>query len=223
MALTIAIDCMGGDHGPQVTVPGALEFLKLHGDAQVILVGLEDLVRGELRKARADNDARVRVCHAPQMVSMEESPASALRAKKGSSMRVVVDLVKRGEAQAAVSAGNTGALMAISRFVLKTLPGIDRPAIISVLPTLTGTTHMLEVLERICMNQSRPGDQELMERIGQSMKVGSLCGHGQLGYNPILSAFKYFADEFDASIKAHKGPVGPFPDGSMIVPSRTRP
>ncbi|OGA95737.1 MAG: phosphate acyltransferase [Betaproteobacteria bacterium RIFCSPLOWO2_12_FULL_66_14] len=145
MALTIAIDCMGGDHGPQVTVPGALEFLKLHGDAQVILVGLEDLVRGELRKARADNDARVRVCHAPQMVSMAESPASALRAKKESSMRVVVELVKRGEAQAAVSAGNTGALMAISRFVLKTLPGIDRPAIISVLPTLTGSTYMLDL------------------------------------------------------------------------------
>ena len=145
MALTIAIDCMGGDHGPQVTVPGALEFLKLHGDAQVILVGLEDLVRGELRKARADNDARVRVCNAPQMVSMAESPASALRAKKESSMRVVVELVKRGEAQAAVSAGNTGALMAISRFVLKTLPGIDRPAIISVLPTLTGSTYMLDL------------------------------------------------------------------------------
>jgi NADH:ubiquinone oxidoreductase subunit F (NADH-binding) len=90
-------------------------------------------------------------------------------------------------------------------------------------PCRLGTTHMLEVLERICMNKSRPGDQELMERVGQSMKVGSLCGHGQLGYNPILSAFKFFAGEFDASIKEHRGPVGSFPDGSMIVPSRTRP
>jgi NADH-quinone oxidoreductase subunit F len=90
-------------------------------------------------------------------------------------------------------------------------------------PCRLGTTHMLETLERICMNKARPGDQELMERVGQSMKVGSLCGHGQLGYNPILSAFKYFADEFEASIKEHRGPVGPFPDGSMIVPTRTRP
>jgi NADH-quinone oxidoreductase subunit F len=90
-------------------------------------------------------------------------------------------------------------------------------------PCRLGTTHMLEVLERICMNGARAGDQELMERVGQSMKIGSLCGHGQLGYNPILSAFKFFADEFDASIKEHRGAVGAFADGSMIVPSRTRP
>lgn len=90
-------------------------------------------------------------------------------------------------------------------------------------PCRLGTTHMVEVLDRICQNKARAGDRELMERIGQSMKVGSLCGHGQLGYNPILSAFKYFAAEFDELVKDHKGPVGAFADGTMIVPTRTRP
>ncbi|MBI4305265.1 MAG: SLBB domain-containing protein, partial [Chloroflexi bacterium] len=90
-------------------------------------------------------------------------------------------------------------------------------------PCRLGTTHMLEVLERVCQNKARAGDLELMDRVGQAMKVGSLCGHGQLGYNPILSALKFFGDEFNAVMKEHKGPVGPFPDGSMIVPTRTRP
>ncbi|MBI4220988.1 MAG: SLBB domain-containing protein [Chloroflexi bacterium] len=90
-------------------------------------------------------------------------------------------------------------------------------------PCRLGTTHILEVLERVCQNKARAGDLELMERVGQAMKVGSLCGHGQLGYNPILSALKFFGDEFNAVMKDRKGPVGWFPDGSMIVPTRTRP
>ncbi len=90
-------------------------------------------------------------------------------------------------------------------------------------PCRLGTTHMLETLDRVCMNQANAGDFELMERIGNSMKVGSLCGHGELGYNPILSAVKYFKDEFDASIQDHAGAVGHFSDGSMITPTRTRP
>lgn len=145
MAITIAIDCMGGDHGPHVTVPAALEFLKLHEEARVVLVGLGEPVRSELRKAGVEESERIRVRHAPELVLMDEAPAAALRSKKESSMRIAVDLVKSGEAHAAVSAGNTGALMAISRFVLKTLPGIDRPAIVSVLPSLRGRTYMLDL------------------------------------------------------------------------------
>jgi glycerol-3-phosphate acyltransferase PlsX len=145
LAISIAIDCMGGDHGPSVTVPAALEFLSLHEDARVMLVGLSEAIEAELRRG-AYPAGRVRVQHAPEAVAMDESPASALRGKKESSMRVAVELVKSGAALAAVSAGNTGALMAISRFVLKTLPGIDRPAIVSVLPTVRGgTTYMLDL------------------------------------------------------------------------------
>jgi glycerol-3-phosphate acyltransferase PlsX len=142
---TLAIDCMGGDHGPSVTVPAALAFLDAHADARVVLVGDQSVVRAELgRRARAEGE-RIAVRHASEVVTMDEPPALALRNKKDSSMRVAIDLVKSGEADAAVSAGNTGALMAISRFVLKMLPGIDRPAIISVLPTMRGSTYVLDL------------------------------------------------------------------------------
>jgi glycerol-3-phosphate acyltransferase PlsX len=144
MSNTIAIDCMGGDHGPSVTVPAAFAFLRAHPQARVILVGQEALIRPLLATA-SDLMDRYRVQHASEIVAMDESPALALKNKKDSSMRVAANLVKSGEAQACVSAGNTGALMAISRFVLKMLPGIDRPAICSVLPTLTGHVHMLDL------------------------------------------------------------------------------
>lgn len=143
--VTLAVDCMGGDHGPRVTVPAALAFIERHGGAAVILVGLADAVRAELARAGQAESDRVRVLHSAEVVGMDEPPAVALRTKKDSSMRVAIDLVKSGEAHAAVSAGNTGALMAIARFVLKMLPGIDRPAIVSVLPTMTGSTYMLDL------------------------------------------------------------------------------
>ena len=145
MNITIAIDCMGGDHGPHVTVPAALEFLRSQADVDIVLVGLRDAIEAELKARRAAAGARLRIHAASEVVLMDEAPAVALRGKKDSSMRVAVDLVKSGEAQACVSAGNTGALMAISRFVLKTLPGIDRPAIISVLPTMKGSTYVLDL------------------------------------------------------------------------------
>ncbi len=133
---------MGGDFGPVVTVPAALEFVRKHDDVRAILVGREDkilpLLAGEL-------DPRIVVRHASEVVAMDESPALAIRNKKKSSMRVAIDLVKSGEADACVSAGNTGALMAISRFVLKMLPGIDRPAICAVLPTVRGHVHVLDL------------------------------------------------------------------------------
>jgi len=143
MTACVAIDCMGGDHGPSVTVPAALRFLADHPAARLILVGREDEVR--LLLDGQAGGGRLRVVHASEVVGMEESPAVALRNKKDSSMRVAINLVKNGEADACVSAGNTGALMAISRFVLKMLPGIERPAICAALPTVKGHTHMLDL------------------------------------------------------------------------------
>jgi phosphate acyltransferase len=143
MTTRIAIDCMGGDHGPSVTVPAAIRFLAEHPASHLVLVGQEGVLR-PLLGARSD-DPRLRIVHASEIVGMDESPALALRNKKDSSMRVAINLVKLGEADACVSAGNTGALMAISRFVLKMLPGIDRPAICAPLPTVSGHTHMLDL------------------------------------------------------------------------------
>lgn len=143
-SITIALDAMGGDHGPRVVVPAAFEALQAHPGLSLILVGDEDAITAEL----PGNDARrerIRIQHASQTVAMDEPPAHALRLKKDSSMRVAINLVRSGEAQACVSAGNTGALMATARYVLKTLPGIDRPAIISAIPALQGHTHMLDL------------------------------------------------------------------------------
>lgn len=145
MDTTVAIDCMGGDHGPGVTVPAALSFLKNRPNGKLILVGMQPAIEAELHAHRAKPGAQLRLHHASQSVGMDEAPALALRGKKDSSMRVAVDLVKSGDAHACVSAGNTGALMAISRFVLKTLPGIDRPAIAGIMPTMKGEVYMLDL------------------------------------------------------------------------------
>ncbi len=137
---------MGGDHGPHVTIPAVLEFQARLPDVGVVLVGLRDALEAELRSSGAVTGPRLRVHASSEVVAMDEPPAQALRYKKDSSMRVAIDLVKSGEAHACVSAGNTGALMAISRFVLKTLPGIDRPAIATVLPNLKRTnTYVLDL------------------------------------------------------------------------------
>jgi phosphate acyltransferase len=144
--ITVAVDCMGGDHGPHVTVPAALEFLARTGDVDVVLVGRREAIEAELAARGKAVVKRLRVHHAAELVAMDEPPAQALRYKKDSSMRVAVNLVKSGEAHACVSAGNTGALMAISRFVLKTLDGIDRPAIATVLPNMKRTnTYVLDL------------------------------------------------------------------------------
>lgn len=145
MDVTIAIDCMGGDHGPSVTLPAVLHFLQEDERAKVIVVGLPGEIETVILKEQARFGERLRFRAASEVVGMHDPVATALRIKKDSSMRVAVDLVKSGDAQAAVSAGNTGALMAISRFVLKTLPGIDRPAIAFALPTLRGHTYVLDL------------------------------------------------------------------------------
>lgn len=132
---TISIDAMGGDFGPAVIVPAALQVLRKHSDLNLIFVGLTDPLQSLLSKRGASVANRWSICSASEMVGMDESVSSALRTKKDSSMRVAINLVKEGRAQACVSAGNTGALMATARFVLKTLPGIDRPAIMARFPT----------------------------------------------------------------------------------------
>ena len=136
---------MGGDHGPRVVVPAALRVLVANEEIEIILVGNRNAIEEELRKVKARPSARLQVRHASQRVEMDELPSQALRAKKDSSMRIAVDLVKEGSANACVSAGNTGALMAIARFLLKTLPGVDRPAICSALPSMHGHTHVLDL------------------------------------------------------------------------------
>src|SRR4051812_42957060 len=137
---------MGGDHGPHVTVPAALAFQARHPDVDIVLVGQREPLENALRAHAARAGARVRVHAASEVVGMDEPPAQALRFKKDSSMRVAINLVKSGQAHACVSAGNTGALMAISRFVLKTIAGIDRPAIATVLPNMKGGyTYVLDL------------------------------------------------------------------------------
>ncbi|MFI4937911.1 MAG: phosphate acyltransferase PlsX [Candidatus Berkiellales bacterium] len=133
--VNIAVDAMGGDHGPSVIVPAALDALAEYPQLHLILVGDQQLLSDELLLQKIAYDTtRLRIHHASEQVLMDESIANALRGKKDSSMRVAINLVKSGEASACISAGNTGALMAIARFVLKTLPGIDRPAIVYPIP-----------------------------------------------------------------------------------------
>jgi len=146
MTIKISIDCMGGDHGPSVTIPAAVSFLKREPDAELILVGLEDVIRAELKKLHVDAHPRITVQHASEQVTMDDPLEVALRRKKDSSMRVAIEQVKDGKAQACVSAGNTGALMAVSRYVLKTMTGVDRPAICGIMPNQkNGPTYMLDL------------------------------------------------------------------------------
>jgi glycerol-3-phosphate acyltransferase PlsX len=137
--ITVSVDCMGGDHGPSVTLAACRRFLELHPDAHLLLVGRPDALN-------AFNHPRARVVAASEVVAMDDPVEVALRRKKDSSMRVAIEQVKEGAAQAAVSAGNTGALMAIARYVLKTMDGIDRPAIAGRMPDFKGGgTTMLDL------------------------------------------------------------------------------
>ena len=135
----IAVDVMGGDHGLAVTLPACAEFLRTHPDASLLLVGEQTQIKNALPHHKLTLSERCQIVHASEVVEMHEAVESALRRKKDSSMRIAINMVKEGRAHAVVSAGNTGALMAIARFVLKTLDGIDRPAIASILPNLEDT------------------------------------------------------------------------------------
>ena len=145
MTITVAVDAMGGDVGLKVTVPASIQFLQDHPDTHLILVGDQPALEAELALHDGAVRERIQIQHATQVVGMDEAPQLALKNKKDSSMRVAINLVKEGKAQAAVSAGNTGALMATARFVLKTIPGIDRPAIAKLLPNVKGTSCVLDL------------------------------------------------------------------------------
>jgi glycerol-3-phosphate acyltransferase PlsX len=141
--LTIALDAMGGDFGVSVVVPAALKYLKQNREHKLVLVGIENEIRQQL--SGEESSGRLSIHPASQVVGMDELASNALRKKKDSSMRVALDLVKSGEVDGCVSAGNTGALMATARFVLKMLPSVARPAIITALPAINDRTWMLDL------------------------------------------------------------------------------
>ena len=141
----IALDAMGGDFGPEVVIPAAAKILSKRKQLSIILVGDEERLRACAQNNKIMLDDRLSIQHASEVVEMHDEPALAMRKKKDSSMRVAINLVHDGRADAAVSAGNTGALMATAKFVLKTVPGIDRPAICTTIPSKDGHTHMLDL------------------------------------------------------------------------------
>jgi glycerol-3-phosphate acyltransferase PlsX len=144
--IRISIEAMGGDHGLSVVVPAALEALKKHDDIILTLVGDEHQIKQHLEDCNGSSNEKIHIHHATQVVMMDEPPAQALRGKKDSSMRVAINLIKEGHVDAAVSAGNTGALMATARFVLRMISGVDRPAICSSIPSVNGGhTHLLDL------------------------------------------------------------------------------
>ena len=163
---------MGGDHGPSVTIPASINALSKYDQLHIILVGDKELIQTELQKNKYTNN-RLSIQHASEVVEMDESPQSALKNKKDSSMRVAINLIKEEKAQACVSAGNTGALMATARYVLKMLPGIDRPAIASSLPNQKGTTYMLD----LGANTDCTAENLLQFAVMGAMLVSSVTGN----------------------------------------------
>ena len=172
MTITLAVDAMGGDHGPKITVPASINALTRYDQLHIILVGDKELIEKELQKNKYTN-TRLSIQHASEVVEMDESPQSALKNKKDSSMRVAINLIKEEKAQACVSAGNTGALMATARYVLKMLPGIDRPAIASSLPSQKGTTYMLD----LGANTDCSAEHLLQFAVMGAMLVSSVSGN----------------------------------------------
>lgn len=149
MSISISIDVMGGDHGVSVTIPASIKALKKFADISIVLVGKQIDIEQELSKHSLAKHyietSRLSVHHAEQVVEMDDLPSKALRNKRQSSMRLAINLVKEETVDACVSAGNTGALMAVAKFVLKTIPGISRPAICTAMPTMGGHVFMLDL------------------------------------------------------------------------------
>ncbi len=147
MAIKVSIDASGGDYGISITIVAGIKALDIFSDLELVFVGDKFSIQTELNKHHSSQkfSKRFSIVHASEIIAMDESPSSALRKKKDASMRVAINLVKDNTVNACVSAGNTGALMAISRFVLKTIEGIDRPAIMGRMPTMYGYTHMLDL------------------------------------------------------------------------------
>lgn len=161
---------MSGDLGAEVVVRAAIASLEKYNHLRIILVGDEKILKGHITRL-ADSTKRIDIRPASDVVTMSDAPADVLRKKKDSSMRVAIDLVRDGEAQACVSAGNTGALMATARFVLKMLPGIDRPAILAELPAIGGTVHMLD----LGANTTCTPEQLFQFAVMGSIVAGDIC------------------------------------------------
>jgi glycerol-3-phosphate acyltransferase PlsX len=149
---TIALDAMGGDFGPEVVIPAAAQVIRKHKNLNIILVGDDAALRACAKEKNIALGKKLEIQHASEVVEMHDEPGMAIRKKKDSSMRVAINLVHEGKAQAAVSAGNTGALMGTAKFVLKTVSGIDRPAICTTIPSMTGHTHMLDLGANVDVN-----------------------------------------------------------------------
>ncbi|MBF0189647.1 MAG: phosphate acyltransferase PlsX [Magnetococcales bacterium] len=171
MTIRIALDAMGGDRAPGSPIEGAVIALEQHPQCAFTLVGQPDVIQGELARLGVGVDRFV-IHPASEVVGMAEKPSVALRTKKDSSMRVGANLVKSGEANAFVSSGNTGALMATARYVLKTLPGVDRPAIVAVMPSITGQTLMLDVGANVDCTADHLCQFALMGRIYATAVLG---------------------------------------------------
>ncbi|WP_353958582.1 phosphate acyltransferase PlsX [Thalassotalea ponticola] len=139
--LTVALDVMGGDNGPLITIPAVKMALDSMPSLKLILCGDQTAIQAHLKHHRILSHTRIRIVHTSEQIEMNEKPSVALRSKKDSSMRKAIDLVQQGEADACVSAGNTGALLAIAHYVLKKLPGIERPALVSHLPITNSSRH----------------------------------------------------------------------------------
>lgn len=161
---------MGGDFGPSVTIPASLYTLTRHPNLEILLVGNETEINQALAAEGVSAHPRIQVIHASEVVGMDESPSFALKKKKDSSMRVALDRVKSGDAEACVSAGNTGALMATARFVLRMLPGIDRPAICNSMPGIHGSAHVLD----LGANVDSSAEQLLQFAVMGSILVGAV-------------------------------------------------
>ena len=197
---TIAVDVMGGDHGLSVTLPACAAFLRTHSDARLLLVGEQTLIQNELHHYQLELSERCQIVHASEIVEMHEAVETALRRKKDSSMRVAINQVKDGQAHAVVSAGNTGALMAIARFVLKTLDGIDRPAIASIMPNMdeTGTVVLdlganvdctAEHLQQFALMGSSLVAATMAHATAGNPRVGLLnIGHEDMKGNEVVKA-----------------------------------
>jgi len=161
--LVIAIDCMGGDFGPSVTLPAVIKSLDKHPQVTFRLYGNVDLIQQKIHSLPNNKQERLRLFASKDDVLMNESPVVALKNKKESSMRMALEAVRDGQAHACVSAGNTGALMAISKFVLKMLAGIDRPAIISAIPTLKNShVYLLDLGANVECDERRLAQFALM-------------------------------------------------------------
>jgi glycerol-3-phosphate acyltransferase PlsX len=172
MTVRIALDAMGGDHAPRVVVEACVQVASRCPDVHFTLVGREDVVGAELARLHVAPGPMLAVLHADEVVGMDEKPSVALRTKKNSSMRVGANLVRDGGCDAFVSAGNTGALMATAKFVLKTLPGIDRPAIASWLPSMTRQTLMLDLGANVDCTPDHLVQFALMGRVFASVVLG---------------------------------------------------